>query len=876
MQPTVVTCRRFPGHSFVTRATVVACLVISSVQIASAQTATRDSTTGSERVTVTAGAKYRAGWLHRAILGGDYRHLWTTPIEVELLDLRTEAGGLKPLKRGGSMQTNSLRFEAGNGREYVFRPLEKDFTKGLPEELRHTLVRDIAQDQVAGYHPAAALIVSRLLDATGIRHPRPRLFLMPDDSLLGEFRAEFKGILGALEERPDEDFDETPESPGATNVISSERLFERMRESHVNVPDRRKYLAARLFDILVGDRDRHRDQWRWGRFSTEKGALWEPIPRDRDMPFARFEGLGPWAIRGFVPQLVTFTSKYPDMVWLNWNGREIDRRLLVGLERAVWDSVVATLQRQMSDAVLDSAIAEMPPPWVERNRDELRSALVRRREQLPQAARDFYEILAREVDFSATDDHDLAEVTRLEGGAVHIALSATDSSDRSANARRETYLERRFEPGATREVRVFLHKGDDRVVVRGAKSGEILVRVIGGDGADVIADSIAGGDGALRFYDSAGNDRIESQGDASIDRRPYAAPTTARVEHAVRDWGTWSFMTRGASYAPAVGVLGSVSYTHFGYGFRQDPFGSRQSLRFDFSFGERRPRLVYEGTFRGINTQRRKELRVLASGIELIRFHGIGNDTPSDRGSEFYRVFQNLARVEPTLVVPIARGISASLGALAQYSSTRGASRTLVATAAPYGSGSFGEAGLRAGVSADRRDSPIAPTKGFRVAAGATFFPPIWDVARAFGEANIVASTYVSARGSLAPTLALRAGGQHVFGRFPFHEAAYLGGSGTLRGWHEQRFAGRSSLYGTGELRLRLGKISIIVPADAGVFGLADVGRVYADDEESNAWHSGVGGGVWLAPLLRSNTVSLSVVRSRERTGVYVRSGFAF
>ncbi len=839
-----------------------------------AQVARRDSTTATGSVIVTAGPGYRAGWLHRLILGGDYRNLWTTPIEVDVLDLRTEAGGLKPLKRGGSMQTNSLRFAAGNGREYVFRPLEKDFTKGLPPELRETLVRDIAQDQVAGYHPAAALIVSRLLDATGIRHPRPRLFLMPDDTLLGEFREDFKGVLGALEERPDEDFDETPESPGATNVVSSEKLFERMREKHTNIPDARSYLAARLFDVLVGDRDRHRDQWRWGRFSEEKGALWEPIPRDRDMPFARFEGIGPWAIRGFVPQLVTFTSKYPDMVWLNWNGREIDRRLLVGLEGPVWDSVAARLQRQMSDAVIDSAIAAMPPPWAERNGPELRAALISRREQLPGAARDFYAIHAREVDFSATDEEDLAEVTRLDDGAVRVALSATDST--GSGQRGETYLSRTFRPGETREVRVFLHGGHDEVVVRGARSDAILLRIIGGDGSDTITDSIPGGDPALRFYDSAGDDRLVTAGDATIDRRFYTPPTTARVEHAVRDWGSWSFMQRGASYAPALGVLGSLSYTRFGYGFRSDPFKSRQVLRFDFSFGERRPRLSYDATFRGINTQRLREVRLLASGIELIRFHGPGNETASDAGTDFYRVFQNLVRAEPRLVVPVSWGTTLSLGAVAQYTSTRGGPRTLVGTTTPYGSDEFGEVGARVGLVMDRRDSPVVPRKGFRLSAGATLFPSVWDVERVFGEANLVASTYLSAKTSLAPTLALRAGGQHVWGRFPFHEAAFLGGTGTLRGWHEQRFAGRSSLYGNSELRFRLGKVFLIVPADVGVFGLADAGRVYADNENSSEWHTAFGGGIWLAPLMASNTVSISFARSRERTGVYVRSGFAF
>src|SRR5262245_25799472 len=86
--------------------------------VASAQSTDTTRVSG-QRITVTPGAKYKAGQLKELILGKDYRALWTTPIEVAVLDLQRTAGGLKPTQRGGSMQTNSLRFQGGDGREYV-------------------------------------------------------------------------------------------------------------------------------------------------------------------------------------------------------------------------------------------------------------------------------------------------------------------------------------------------------------------------------------------------------------------------------------------------------------------------------------------------------------------------------------------------------------------------------------------------------------------------------------------------------------------------------------------------------------------------------------------------------------------------------------
>jgi hypothetical protein len=42
---------------------------------------------------VVIGPQYRAGALHRWLWGGDYRDLYTTPVALPVLDLRSYAGG---------------------------------------------------------------------------------------------------------------------------------------------------------------------------------------------------------------------------------------------------------------------------------------------------------------------------------------------------------------------------------------------------------------------------------------------------------------------------------------------------------------------------------------------------------------------------------------------------------------------------------------------------------------------------------------------------------------------------------------------------------------------------------------------------------------
>src|SRR5262249_4330401 len=109
---------------------LIALLAFSSVAIA---TVPQDSTTVR---TIAAGPHYRANGVHRLLLGGDYRDLWTTPIEAPLLDLHTYAGGLKPAFRVGGQETLGLAMKGADGHDYTFRGIDKDPSDLLPTEYK--------------------------------------------------------------------------------------------------------------------------------------------------------------------------------------------------------------------------------------------------------------------------------------------------------------------------------------------------------------------------------------------------------------------------------------------------------------------------------------------------------------------------------------------------------------------------------------------------------------------------------------------------------------------------------------------------------------------------------------------------------------------
>jgi hypothetical protein len=815
---------------------------------------------------VTPGAHYAAGGLHRWLFGSHYRDLWTTPVMVPVLDLRRFAGGLRPTEKGGGKQTRSLRFQGADGREYAFRSLDKDPSPLLPESLRRTVARRIFQDQISAGHPGAPLVVAPILDAAGVVHAEPLLVLLPDDPALGEFRPEFGGVLGMIEERQTDD---GPGFAGASKIVSTGQLFRRLEKHQGERVDGPAFLAARLVDVLLGDWDRHQDQWRWARLGPDGHSAWLPIPRDRDQAFARFDGLLLGLARLSAPQLVAFSSSYPSMVGLTWNARVLDRRLLAGLEWSVWDSTARALQGRITDAVIDQAVARLPEPWRARNATALARALKLRRDRLPEVARRFYRMLAAEAEVHGSDDAERVEVTRGDGGAVDIAILPASPVPGAPLYRR------RFDRAETREVRLYLQGGDDRVLVQGGGGNTPLVRVIGGGGDDAVVDSSAGG--RLRVYDARGINQVAGRHDPPLDRRPYHDfELSDSTPYPPRDWGGFYRFRPWLSSGPEVGLFVGGGIVRYNFGFRKRPWSSRLSARIGYATGAERFRGELQGDFHRVNSRVATSVLLRGSGIEVLRFFGFGNETSRIDDDAFYRVPQEQYLVAPSLVLPAGRAGTVSVGPVLKFAHTDLEPGRFIALSRPYGVGSFGELGAAATAAWDTRDVAGAPRRGGRLELGASVYPAVWDVDSTFGELHGEAAAYLTPRTTFGPTLALRAGAKKVWGGFPFFEAAFLGGADNVRGLRSQRYAGDAALYGSAELRARLGRYFLILPGEFGVFALGDVGRVYLDGESSDVWHTGVGGGLWFAYLGQANTVSAALVRGDDRTAFYLQAGFAY
>ena len=859
---------------------------------------------GARTHVVVPGGRFRAGGFKRWIYGSDYRDLWTTPIEVSVLNLDSVGGGLTPLRGGGFGQSISLHFIGEDGRRYTVRSLDKDPTKRLWAPLKDTIVDDLLQDAMSSHLPAGALVVDPLMDASGILHSKHTLVVIPDDPRLKEYREEFAGLIGMLQEHPSEGVGNTPGFAGSRQISGTEKLREYLEKTPSNRVDSRAFLKARLMDFLINDRDRHQRQWRWARFLNGDFYTWIPIPEDRDMAFIDLDGFALAVARRGIPKLIIkFDDKYPSLFGLTATGWELDRELLVELDKAAWDSVVTAFCRDLPDPVIEDAVRKLPQPYYEIVGETLAETLKSRRDALPKFAERYYQLITRQTEIKATDQDEFVHCEHTPNGDLVVRIGLMESP---GGERKAPYFQRTFHPKESQEVRIYLRGGDDRAEILGTK-GRITVHIDGGGGDDTFTNASEAGASRTRFYDYRGKNKFLKGKGAKIDESHFKRPPARMFQgRYALDWGGETYIFPIITVTPDLGVFVGVRDIRQYFGYRKAPFSSRHSSGIGFATNGLKPFASYTGDFRRILHDLNARVHLKYSGIQLIRFNGLGNNTQIPRPSAFYKVEQRHIVFAPSLdfrkkahhgdvsngsTEPLHSELILRLGPIFKYSNTSPDANKdkFIGSLNPpvYGTGSFGQIGASSEFLFDMRNNPAHPTHGFLVRAAGAVYPGTWDVESAFGSIEGRVHTYLTARIPTNPTLAVRAGGKKVWGTFPFHESAFLGGSGFvdfgssdshLRGFRKNRFAGDTSLYGNAELRLVLARTKILMPGEFGLFIAADVGRVFytEDPYDADKWHNGVGGGFWFSFLLRKQVLSVAVINGDDLTGVYLRGGFMF
>lgn len=184
-----------------------------------------------------------------------------------------------------------------------------------------------------------------------------------------------------------------------------------------------------------------------------------------------------------------------------------------------------------------------------------------------------------------------------------------------------------------------------------------------------------------------------------------------------------------------------------------------------------------------------------------------------------------------------------------------------------YGLGKLNPLGLHTGLEIEKRDNKIMPSRGFFGDFYASLFPKVFNIKETFYRAGGDIRGYIPFNLFNGTTLALRAGGEKVWGEYPFYAASFLGGFENLRGYNRWRYSGDASLFGQVEARIWLTKLKLILKSKFGINLFAETGRVFVegDFENSKQWHSSYGIGFWLSYLRDTVIVNTYAAVSPDR-----------
>lgn len=823
--------------------------------------------------TLVAGSTYKAGGLKRLYFGEHYRDTWAIPIKVKYLDMATFAGGLTPIKMGGGHQTTSLQLQGKDGNIYQFRTIDKDPSALLPEGFVKTFAEDLIQDQISSAHPYAALMIPDMAKAIGIYHTNPLLVYMPYTTTLGPYIQQIGGKLGIIEVKPDEDLSDFKSFGNAKNAVSTAKMYLDLQKDNDNEVDQKMFLKSRLFDILIGDWDRHEDQWRWAEFKKPKGILYRPIPRDRDQAFTKFDGLIPNLISEILPDIQSFETTIKNPAKLSIAARNLDRNLLNGLSKEDWEQIAAEIQLKLTDSVIETAVKKMPVEVYNETGKEIIGKLKSRRNQLLKVADEYYQVLAREVTIAASDKEEFFKI-ETSNEKTKVSIYKIDKNGKIDNK----IYERFFDRSETHKLNLFARNGADSILLEGT-ANIIKIRIIGGAGEDAVIDSTRAGR-ILIFDNSTENNHIvKGRGTIlHLSEKP-----------SVNDYAANSFLYDKAIKLPSLnynsddGLFLGAAYRYKHYGFRKSPYSFDQSIIANYAPKTGAYTINYKGIFYSLFTpQLDLVVNAALNGPKYtFNYFGQGNSSPN-LGDEinYYRLRTKNLSLGAFVQRRFTKVFTVGIGPGYEYYRVEKPENKFVS------SPDFPEkedienpsqyVAMRSYAHIDFVNNAIFPSSGVRWKMEANYFNEIKNSKKNFGQLKTDLSFYATPNFSFPVTVAFRIGAATNIGNYKFFQANSLGNNSQLRGYRNNRFSGRSYLYQNSEIRFKVSNFrNYLFTGNFGLFGFFDSGRVYANIPESKNWHNAYGPGIWVN-FYNKFLVSSGYGFSKEGKYFSLKSGMSF
>lgn len=797
---------------------------------------------------------------YETLLGERYRTLYSKKIKAPVATLDTLYGGLEIVRQGGGHQTRTLRLKDKEGKEYNLRALRKSATQYLQtvvfkdtyiqDDFEQTEVENLILDFYTAAHPYAFLAIPDLSHAAKLFHTNPKLIYIPKHKYMGDFNTNYGGELYMIEERPEDNYTDDRTFGYADDIESTHDIIEKIRKDEKYIIDENAYVRARLFDMLIGDWDRHQDQWRWAQFDQENGdKLYRPIPRDRDQVFSNFDGALLDILRvitGSSKQLQVYDEELKDIKWMNSAGVKLDRVLIQRSEKDLWLEQAKFLQDNITDAIIEKAFKNIPIEAQDSTLEEIKTKLKGRRGNLADIADRYYDYLHSLVVITGTDKDDYFEITRTGNNETHVKISRIKDGEKA-----DVLLERTFNQNVTKELWIYGLDDKDVFEVSGKASNMIYTRIIGGQNNDTY---IIKNGRRVKIYDhKTKKNTVEENKGAQIKLTDiYNLNLFDFQKTIVRT----NVITPSIGFNPDDGFKVGIANSYVVKGFQRNPFSQQHSFIGGYFFATNGFDLKYKGEFANIFSDWNLYLGGrLTSGNFARNFFGYGNGTPNNDDEldfDYNRVKTSIYSAEAGFLRRSSFGSDYVFKAIIEGIKLDPTEDRFITDFVPATDDDFYSRRVFAALEGEYNyksfDNALNPSKGMTFMINVGGRTDVEDVDAVYGYINSNLGFYNSLSNNRKLVLKTDLRTQFRFGdNFEFYQASNIGGHNGLRGYRNERFTGRNSLIGSADIRYSLPSFKTrFLPLQFGVFVGGDVGRVWLRGDFSDKWHNDYGGGFWV------------------------------
>ncbi|WP_223606791.1 BamA/TamA family outer membrane protein [Chryseobacterium sp. OSA05B] len=796
------------------------------------------------------------GGVYRWLWGEHYRKYYGIPVDAPTADLAVLNGGFTPFREGGGNQSNSLRLKAADGQEFVMRGVKKSAVRFLNNmafkkstfgnELNNTFPEKFLLDFYTTNHPFTPFSVGNMADKLNIFHSNPKLYYIPKQYALREYNENYGDEMYMIEERFSSDPKTLASLDNAKNIVSTDDVLKNFTKNYKYSVDRESYIRARLFDMLIGDWDRHSDQWKWAEYQDGDKVVYKPIPKDRDQAFSKYDGAAFKLIMNVpaIRHMKTFKEEIKNVKWMNMEPYPMDLIFLKGATQEEWTAQAKYIQEHLTDVDIDDAFTNLPKEVKDETIADIQRKLKIRKTKLQDYAAQYYDVLQEKVSLAGTVNPDQFVITK-DRHSVTVKQYKLDKNKENP----ELVFEKTYDDSKTKELWIYGLEDDDIYDVSGDGRPKMNIRLVGGYNHDVY--NIADGKSVKIYdfksqkntYNGSGTKNISD--DYDINTYNYKHPK-------------YNFFAGypNLDYNPDDGVIIGVLANYTVNNFIRDPYTQKHSLRANFYTATGGFNVAYKGIFKKAISGWDFNLDAAYTTPRFAEnFFGLSNESKYDKENterEYNRARISKFNFAPSVSKKSWMNLQHQFQLTfednkVQQKGNRFVDQSPDVRPEVFKSQQF--AGANYTFSFKNLDNNAFPTLGLEFLVNAD-----WKTNLANTEKN-----FFTLNGTLTIDHRLDKRGNFVFANssnamwisnnnFEFYQAASIGGNNGMRAFRNDRFSGKSYFTNNSEIRWDFGRVrNNIIPANMGVLIGYDIGRVWNDNEDSTKWHQSVGAGFWMS-----------------------------